>query len=103
MNCFACTGISSRQAGIREAHRVNRKAHPVGRNAVRRVQDSCSCAGLFAYMGDLKCYWIHFDLVSDTLYQTFCCDKTVIIPMAPDSESLNAAVAAAVLMWEMTR
>lgn len=32
-----------------------------------------------------------------------CCDKTVIIPMAPDSESLNAAVAAAVLMWEMTR
>lgn len=32
-----------------------------------------------------------------------CCDETVIIPMAPDSESLNAAVAAAVLMWEMTR
>ena len=31
------------------------------------------------------------------------CDETVIIPMQPDSESLNAAVAAAVLMWEMTR
>ena len=32
-----------------------------------------------------------------------CCDETVIIPMEPDSESLNAAVAASVLMWEMTR
>ena len=30
-------------------------------------------------------------------------DKTVIIPMQPDSESLNAAVAASVLMWEATR
>ena len=32
-----------------------------------------------------------------------CCDETGIIPMEPDSESLNAAVAASVLMWEMTR
>lgn len=31
------------------------------------------------------------------------CDGTVIIPMEPDSESLNAAVAAAVLMWEACR
>ena len=31
------------------------------------------------------------------------CDGTVIIPMGPDSESLNAAVAAAVLMWEANR
>ena len=31
------------------------------------------------------------------------CEETVIIPMRPESESLNAAVAAAVLMWEMTR
>ena len=31
------------------------------------------------------------------------CDGKIIIPMDPDSESLNAAVAAAVLMWEMTR
>ena len=30
-------------------------------------------------------------------------DGTVIIPMRPDSESLNAAVAAAVLMWEAFR
>lgn len=30
------------------------------------------------------------------------CDGEIIIPMAPCSESLNAAVAAAVLMWEMT-
>lgn len=29
------------------------------------------------------------------------CDGEVIIPMNPDSESLNAAVAASVLMWEM--
>lgn len=29
------------------------------------------------------------------------CDGEVIIPMNPNSESLNAAVAAAVLMWEM--
>ena len=31
------------------------------------------------------------------------CDRQVIIPMQPDSESLNAAVAASVLMWEMAR
>ena len=31
------------------------------------------------------------------------CDQTVIIPMGPDSESLNAAIAAAVLMWEACR
>lgn len=31
------------------------------------------------------------------------CEKKLIIPMRPDSESLNAAVAAAVVMWEMTR
>lgn len=31
------------------------------------------------------------------------CDKKIIIPMTAGSESLNAAVAAAVLMWEMTR
>ena len=31
------------------------------------------------------------------------CDKEIIIPMRPCSESLNAAVAASVLMWEMTR
>lgn len=31
------------------------------------------------------------------------CDQTVIIPMQPDSESLNAAVAAAILMWEASR
>ena len=30
-------------------------------------------------------------------------DQTVIIPMGPDSESLNAAIAAAVLMWEACR
>ena len=30
-------------------------------------------------------------------------DRTIIIPMCPDSESLNAAVAAAVLMWEASR
>ena len=30
------------------------------------------------------------------------CEKTVIIPMRPDSESLNAAVAASVLMWEQS-
>ena len=30
-------------------------------------------------------------------------DKQIIIPMRPDSESLNAAVAASVLMWEMTQ
>lgn len=31
------------------------------------------------------------------------CDKKIIIPMTPGSESLNAAVAASVLMWEMAR
>lgn len=31
------------------------------------------------------------------------CDGQIIIPMQPDSESLNAAVAASVLMWEMAR
>ncbi|MDO5445325.1 MAG: RNA methyltransferase [Eubacteriales bacterium] len=29
------------------------------------------------------------------------CDGEIIIPMEPDSESLNAAVAASVIMWEM--
>lgn len=31
------------------------------------------------------------------------CDGEVIIPMSPGSESLNAAVAAAIIMWEMAR
>ncbi len=31
------------------------------------------------------------------------CEGKLIIPMRPDSESLNAAVAASVLMWEMAR
>lgn len=31
------------------------------------------------------------------------CDGEVIIPMRPGSESLNAGVAASILMWEMTR
>ena len=31
------------------------------------------------------------------------CDGHIIIPMAPGSESLNAAVAAAVILWEMRR
>lgn len=31
------------------------------------------------------------------------CDGKIIIPMAPQSESLNAAVAAAVIMWESSR
>ena len=31
------------------------------------------------------------------------CDGQIIIPMQPDSESLNAAVAASVLMWEMSK
>ena len=31
------------------------------------------------------------------------CDQSVIIPMAPQSESLNAAVAASILLWEMAR
>ena len=31
------------------------------------------------------------------------CQEEVIIPMEKGSESLNAAVAAALIMWEMTR
>lgn len=31
------------------------------------------------------------------------CDGTIIIPMTPYCESLNASVAASVLMWEMTK
>ena len=31
------------------------------------------------------------------------CDKKLIIPMTPGSESLNAAVAASILLWEMAR
>jgi TrmH family RNA methyltransferase len=31
------------------------------------------------------------------------CDENIIIPMNPLCESLNAAVAASVMMWEMTR
>ena len=31
------------------------------------------------------------------------CDRTLIIPMSPESESLNAAVAASILMWEAFR
>lgn len=31
------------------------------------------------------------------------CDGRLIIPMRPDSESLNAAVAAAIVLWEMAR
>ena len=31
------------------------------------------------------------------------CGKKIILPMTPGSESLNAAVAASILMWEMTR
>lgn len=31
------------------------------------------------------------------------CDRTVIIPMRPGTESLNAATAAAILMWEARR
>lgn len=31
------------------------------------------------------------------------CDGQIIIPMQPDSESLNAGVAASVVMWEMAR
>jgi len=39
--------------------------------------------------------------LSDELLQH--CDATVIIPMVPESESLNAAMAATVVMWEMYR
>ena len=31
------------------------------------------------------------------------CDKKVVIPMAGRAESLNAGVAAAILIWEMTK
>ena len=31
------------------------------------------------------------------------CDRQLIIPMTPGSESLNAAVAASLILWEMTR
>ena len=31
------------------------------------------------------------------------CDEKLVIPMAPDSESLNAAVAAGIVMWEMRK
>ena len=31
------------------------------------------------------------------------CDGELIIPMAPGSESLNAAIAAAIVLWEMAR
>ena len=31
------------------------------------------------------------------------CDEKIIIPMTPGSESLNAAVAASILMWETAR
>lgn len=31
------------------------------------------------------------------------CEEKIVIPMQPGSESLNAAVAASVIMWEMTR
>jgi tRNA(Leu) C34 or U34 (ribose-2'-O)-methylase TrmL len=31
------------------------------------------------------------------------CDGHIIIPMAPGSESLNAAVAASIVLWEMAR
>lgn len=31
------------------------------------------------------------------------CDEKLIVPMAPGSESLNAAVAAAIVMWEMRK
>ena len=30
-----------------------------------------------------------------------CCEKKIIIPMDPRSESLNAAIAASLIMWEM--
>ncbi len=39
--------------------------------------------------------------LSDELLKV--CDGELIIPMNPDSESLNAAVAASVFMWEMSR
>lgn len=39
--------------------------------------------------------------LSDSLLSL--CRKTVFIPMQPESESLNAAVAASIIMWEMSR
>lgn len=32
-----------------------------------------------------------------------CCDRTILIPMNEHCESLNAAAAAAVLLWEAAR
>ena len=37
--------------------------------------------------------------LTDALLET--CDTKIILPMTPGSESLNAAVAASILMWEM--
>lgn len=31
------------------------------------------------------------------------CDETILIPMAENTESLNAAIAAAIFMWELTK
>lgn len=39
--------------------------------------------------------------LSDSLLSM--CGRTVFIPMQPESESLNAAVAASIIMWEMQR
>ena len=39
--------------------------------------------------------------LSDSLLSL--CKRTVFIPMRPESESLNAAVAASIIMWEMSR
>ena len=39
--------------------------------------------------------------LSDKLLK--CCNEQLIIPMRPDCESLNAAVAASIVMWEMSR
>ena len=39
--------------------------------------------------------------LSDSLISL--CKRTVFIPMRPESESLNAAVAASIIMWEMSR
>ena len=59
---------------------------------------------------DVRCTDIHFAAVavgnegkglSKELLSR--CTGQIIIPMTPGSESLNAAVAASVLMWEMTR
>ena len=37
--------------------------------------------------------------LSDTILDA--CDKKLILPMTPGSESLNAAVAASIFLWEM--